>query len=59
MTPEEIRTLANESISEINHHESGACPSGAAVQTMILAEIAAQLAELNETFCEHFFKDKF
>jgi hypothetical protein len=48
MTPEEIRTLAAQSTSSINRDETRECPSGSAVQLTILAEIAAQLAELNE-----------
>jgi hypothetical protein len=58
MTPEEIRRLANSAISEINRNESGGCPSGTTVQTLILAEIAAQLAQLNENFCTHFFDNQ-
>jgi hypothetical protein len=48
MKPEEIRELAASTSSAINRSESGECPSGTSVQILLLAEIAAQFAELNQ-----------
>ena len=47
MTPEQIRDLAANVAPRLNRSESGTCASGVPEQIMLLAEIAAQLAELN------------
>ena len=49
MTPEQIRDLAANVAPRLNRSESGTCASGVPEQIMLLAEIAAQLAELNGT----------
>jgi hypothetical protein len=48
----EIRALIAQSTNGINFQESGTCPSGMGIQLMLLGEIAAQLAEFNQNFCE-------
>ena len=48
MRTNEIRELAASVCSDLNRSESGCCPSGTSVQLLLLAEIAAQIAELNQ-----------
>ena len=47
MTPEQIRDFAANVAPRLNRSESGSSPNGTVEQIMLLAEIGAQLAELN------------
>jgi SH3-like domain-containing protein len=52
MIAEEIRMYTFQAAEAAKKDEGAICPSGAAALLTLLGEVAAQLAECNQNFCE-------
>jgi len=52
MTTAEIRTLVAHAVEDAGHDATDECSSGTSAHLALLGEIAAQLADFNQNFCE-------